>query len=118
MRPRSPAASRAPARPAPPALPPPSSTRSTTPWRRSARCSRSSRSRLSASCARSGASDTLGARFSGGAQMAVRTLLHYALEIPDQTVGEKFYRSFGLIDELRRDGAVHLRPAPLERETV
>ena len=50
--------------------------------------------------------------------MAVRTLLHYALEIPDQTVGEKFYRSFGLIDELRRDGAVHLRPAPLERETV
>ena len=31
--------------------------------------------------------------------MAVRSLLHYALEVPDQTVGEKFYRNFGLIDE-------------------
>jgi len=50
--------------------------------------------------------------------MAVRSLLHYALEVPDQTVGEKFYRNFGLIDEAGRDGAVHLRPAPLKRETV
>ena len=50
--------------------------------------------------------------------MAVRSLLHYALEVPDQTVGEKFYRSFGLVDEAGRDGAVHLRPAPLARETV
>jgi hypothetical protein len=38
--------------------------------------------------------------------MAVRSLLHYALEVPDQTVGEKFYRNFGLVDEAGRDGAV------------
>jgi catechol 2,3-dioxygenase len=50
--------------------------------------------------------------------MAVRSLLHYALEVPDQTVGEKFYRSFGLVDEPGRDGAVRLRPAPLKRESV
>ncbi len=50
--------------------------------------------------------------------MAVKALLHYALEVPDQTVGERFYRSFGLVDEPGRDGAVHLRPAPLERESV
>jgi catechol 2,3-dioxygenase len=50
--------------------------------------------------------------------MAVRSLLHYALEVPDQTVGEKFYRSFGLVDQDGRDGAVRLRPAPLARESV
>lgn len=50
--------------------------------------------------------------------MAVKALLHYALEVPDQTVGERFYRSFGLVDELGRDDAVHLRPAPLKREAV
>jgi hypothetical protein len=27
--------------------------------------------------------------------MAVRALLHYALEVPDQTVGERFYRTRG-----------------------
>ena len=47
--------------------------------------------------------------------MAVRALLHYALEVPDQTVGEKFYRNFGLVDEAGSDDAVHLRPAPLKR---
>src|SRR5262245_36083042 len=51
--------------------------------------------------------------------MAVRALLHYALEVPDQTIGERFYTSFGLLDEGgRRDGAVALRPAPVERESV
>jgi catechol 2,3-dioxygenase-like lactoylglutathione lyase family enzyme len=50
--------------------------------------------------------------------MAVRALLHYALEVPDQTVGEAFYRSFGLVDEAGRDDAVRLRPAPLTREAV
>ena len=50
--------------------------------------------------------------------MAVRSLLHYALEVPDQTVGEKFYRSFGLVDQTGRDDAVRLRPAPLARESV
>src|SRR5881628_725365 len=56
--------------------------------------------------------------FVGRTDMAVRALLHYALEVPDQTVGEKFYRSFGLVDEAGRDGAVHLRPAPLTRDSV
>ena len=50
--------------------------------------------------------------------MPVRALLHYALEIPDQTVGEKFYRAFGLVDEPARDNAVHLRPAPLGRAST
>ncbi len=50
--------------------------------------------------------------------MAVRALLHYALEVPDPTVGERFYRSFGLVDEPRRDDAVHLRPAAVKREAV
>ena len=50
--------------------------------------------------------------------MAVRALLHYALEVPDQTVGERFYQDFGLVSESRRDDAVHLRPAPLACETV
>ena len=48
--------------------------------------------------------------------MPVRALLHYALEIPDQTVGETFYRTFGLVDRPARDGAVHLHPGGLERE--
>jgi catechol 2,3-dioxygenase-like lactoylglutathione lyase family enzyme len=50
--------------------------------------------------------------------MAVKALLHYALEVPDQTVGERFYRNFGLVDEPGRGSAVHLRPGPLKRETV
>ena len=50
--------------------------------------------------------------------MAVRALLHYALEVPDQSVGETFYRSFGLVDAPSRDGAVHLHPARLTRDTV
>jgi catechol 2,3-dioxygenase len=48
--------------------------------------------------------------------MPVRALLHYALEVPDQTVGETFYRTFGLVDQPARDGAVHLRPSDLGRE--
>jgi len=47
--------------------------------------------------------------------MPVRALLHYALEVPDQSVGEKFYRTFGLVDQPARDEAVHLRPGPLGR---
>src|SRR3989442_15156206 len=50
--------------------------------------------------------------------MAVKALLHYALEVPDQGAGEKFYWNFGLIDAPGRDGAVRLRPAPLQRESV
>ena len=47
--------------------------------------------------------------------MPVRALLHYALEVPDQTVGETFYRTFGLVGQPARDGAVHLRPGDLGR---
>jgi catechol 2,3-dioxygenase-like lactoylglutathione lyase family enzyme len=50
--------------------------------------------------------------------MAVRALLHYALEVPDQTVGEKFYTLFGLSGAPARDDAVHLRPAPIQRDAV
>ncbi len=28
--------------------------------------------------------------------MAVRSFLHYALEVPDQAVGQRFYEDFGL----------------------
>ena len=35
--------------------------------------------------------------------------------MPDQTVGETFYRTFGLVDQPARDGAVHLRPGDLGR---
>ena len=50
--------------------------------------------------------------------MAVKALLHYALEVPDQAAGEKFYTSFGLVSESGRDDAVRLRPSPLARECV
>jgi catechol 2,3-dioxygenase-like lactoylglutathione lyase family enzyme len=50
--------------------------------------------------------------------MAVKALLHYALEVPDQTVGETFYRDFGLATVSARDEAVHLRPQPLSRDVV
>ena len=48
----------------------------------------------------------------------VKALLHYALEVPDQTIGEKFYTSFGLVNESSRDEAVHLRPSRLGRDSV
>ena len=50
--------------------------------------------------------------------MAVRALLHYALEVPEPGAGQAFYRRFGLLDAGSRDGAVHLRPAPIERDAV
>src|SRR2546429_260392 len=50
--------------------------------------------------------------------MAVKALLHYALEVPDQGAGEKFYSNFGLLNAPSRDAAVRLRPAPLQRESV
>src|SRR4029450_4305174 len=51
----------------------------------------------------------------GRSTMPVRALLHYALEVPDQTVGETFYRTFGLVDRPARDDAVHLHPGGLGR---
>lgn len=50
--------------------------------------------------------------------MAVKALLHYALEVPDQTLGEKFYRDFGLTPVGARDEAVHFKPQPLARDVV
>jgi catechol 2,3-dioxygenase-like lactoylglutathione lyase family enzyme len=50
--------------------------------------------------------------------MAVKALLHYALEVPDQTIGEKFYTSFGLVNESSKDDAVHLRPSQQSKDTV
>ncbi|MBI4638830.1 MAG: VOC family protein [Candidatus Rokubacteria bacterium] len=50
--------------------------------------------------------------------MPARSLLHYALEVPDQTAGQRFYRDFGLLEATGRDNAVRLRPGPLERAQV
>lgn len=50
--------------------------------------------------------------------MAVKALLHYALEVPDPGAGEKFYRAFGLVDAPPTSSAVRLRPAPVAREAV
>jgi catechol 2,3-dioxygenase len=50
--------------------------------------------------------------------MAVRTFLHYALEVPDQTAGQKFYQDFGLVDETGSRDAVTLRPARQSRASV
>lgn len=50
--------------------------------------------------------------------MAVRALLHDALEIPDLSVGVRLYRNFGPSDKPARDEAVYLCPAQLPRESV
>jgi catechol 2,3-dioxygenase-like lactoylglutathione lyase family enzyme len=50
--------------------------------------------------------------------MPVKSLLHYALEVPDQTVGQRFYEDFGLVDATGRDGAVRLRPSVQDRPQV
>ncbi len=50
--------------------------------------------------------------------MAVKALLHYALEVPDQGAGETFYTRFGLVNAPSHDDAVRLRPAQLARESV
>jgi len=50
--------------------------------------------------------------------MAVRSLLHYALEVPDQAVGQRYYRDFGLADDSRGGAAVRLRPARQSRDSV
>ena len=50
--------------------------------------------------------------------MAVRSFLHYALEVPDQTVGQRFYEDFGLVDGTGSSDAVRLRPQHLGRESV
>ncbi len=49
--------------------------------------------------------------------MPVRAFLHYALEVPDQLVGQKYYQDFGLVDATGNGDAVRLRAARQERET-
>ena len=50
--------------------------------------------------------------------MAVRSFLHYALEVPDQAVGQRYYEDFGLVDVTGGDKAVRLKPARQDREAV
>jgi catechol 2,3-dioxygenase len=50
--------------------------------------------------------------------MAVRSFLHYALEVPDQALGQKYYQDFGLVDATGGKSAVQLRPARQDREVV
>ena len=50
--------------------------------------------------------------------MAVRSFLHYALEVPDQAVGQRYYEDFGLVDVTGGDKAVRLKPARQDRESV
>jgi catechol 2,3-dioxygenase-like lactoylglutathione lyase family enzyme len=50
--------------------------------------------------------------------MAVRSFLHYALEVPDQTVGQKYYQDFGLVDASGNGPAVRLKPERQTREVV
>jgi len=48
----------------------------------------------------------------------VRSLLHYALEVPDQQVGQRFYVDFGFEDATGAANAVKLRPRVLAREQI
>ena len=50
--------------------------------------------------------------------MAVRSFLHYALEVPDQTVAQKYYQDFGLVDASGTGPAVRLKPARQAREAA
>ena len=50
--------------------------------------------------------------------MAVRSFLHYALEVPDQTVGQTYYHDFGLVDASGSGPAVRLKPSRQTREAV
>ncbi len=50
--------------------------------------------------------------------MPVTSFLHYALEVPDQAVGQKYYQDFGLVDATGRSNTVRLRPSRLGRASV
>src|SRR3989304_1954233 len=50
--------------------------------------------------------------------MAVTAFLHYALEVPDQAVGQRYYRDFGLTDATGKGDVVRLRAAKQQRENV
>ncbi len=48
----------------------------------------------------------------------IRSFLHYALEVPDQAVGQRYYQDFGLRDATGASNAVRLRPARADRDAV
>jgi catechol 2,3-dioxygenase-like lactoylglutathione lyase family enzyme len=50
--------------------------------------------------------------------VAVRGLLHYALEVPDQAIGQTYYLDFGLADATGSSDVVRLRPGATAREQV
>ena len=50
--------------------------------------------------------------------MAVRSFLHYALEVPDQAIGQRYYEDFGLVDVTGANKAVRLKPARQDRQDV
>jgi catechol-2,3-dioxygenase len=50
--------------------------------------------------------------------MPVRSLLHYALQVPDQQVGQQFYLDFGFQDATGTANAVKLRPSDLAKDQV
>ncbi len=50
--------------------------------------------------------------------MPVKSVLHYALEVPDQTTGQRYYQDFGLVDATGSSDAVRLRTSRQERATV
>jgi catechol 2,3-dioxygenase-like lactoylglutathione lyase family enzyme len=50
--------------------------------------------------------------------MPVRSLLHYALDVPDQTRGQRYYMDFGLRDATGGSDAVRLRPGAVGRDQV
>jgi catechol 2,3-dioxygenase-like lactoylglutathione lyase family enzyme len=50
--------------------------------------------------------------------MTVQSLVQYALEVPDQQVGQRFYTDFGFEDATGGAEAVKLRPRALDREQI
>ena len=49
--------------------------------------------------------------------MAVKALLHYALEVPDQSVGQRYYRDFGLTETVGGN-VVRLRAPRQQHDNV
>jgi len=50
--------------------------------------------------------------------VAVKAFLHYALEVPDPTVGQRYYRDFGLADAGEGGSVIRLRAGRQQRENV
>jgi catechol 2,3-dioxygenase-like lactoylglutathione lyase family enzyme len=50
--------------------------------------------------------------------MAVHSFLHYALTVPDLSVGQNFYTDFGFTDMTGQSNTVRLRPATVDRDQV